>query len=146
MFKTYRCASVIGDHYSGEWIVQAFAKCGISYRHSDRNRSKIYLPLFTTGRAHLLDNKRLVKQLYSLERKSTASGDKVDHGPGGSDDAANVAAGAMVLATLDKLDVVPLIAPIICSQNMPPVPGTSTTQAYLEWANGGGGGPWWGPI
>jgi hypothetical protein len=150
MFKQYRCTSVIGDHYSGEWIVQAFAKCGITYRHSDRNRSKLYidcLPLFTTGRAHILDNRRLTTQFYSLERKTTASGDKVDHGPGGHDDCANVAAGAMVLATAIKLDVVPIVAPIIVG-HPPTIPGgtVSTEAAWREWAYGGGNTNFWGPV
>jgi hypothetical protein len=150
VLKSYRCFTTVGDHYSAEWIVSAFAKCGITYRHSDRDRSAIYLdalPLFTTGRARLLDNKRLVTQLASLERKTSPSGkDKVDHGPGGHDDTANVAAGALVLATATKLDVVPIIAPIICSQNMPPEPGTgtSTTQAFYDYYSGGR--TWWGPA
>ena len=150
MFKQYRCTSVIGDHYSGEWIVQAFAKCGITYRHSDRNRSKIYidcLPLFTTGRAHILDNRRLVTQFYSLERKTTASGDKVDHGPGGHDDCANVVAGAMVLATAIKLDVVPIVAPIIVGHPLTIPGGTvSTEAAWREWTYGGGNRNFWGPA
>jgi len=136
MFKQYRCTSVIGDHYSGEWIVQAFAKCGITYRWSDRNRSDIYidcLPLFTTGRARILDNKRLTSQFYSLERKPTASGDKVNHGPGGHDDCANVAAGAMVLATADKLDVVPIVGPIIIGgRHDTPIPGSARQPGQTE--------------
>jgi transcriptional regulator with XRE-family HTH domain len=82
------------------------------------------------------------------------------HGPGGHDDAANVAAGAMVLATAMKLDVVPLTPPIIISGGPRNVPGSDTaatsqsysepattnaTTAYFEWiANGGGRG--WGPV
>jgi hypothetical protein len=107
VLKSYRCFSTTGDHYSAEWIVGAYAKAGITYRHSDRDRSAIYLdalPLFTTGRVRLIDNKRLVTQLASLERKTMPSGkDRVDHGPGGHDDAANVAAGAMVLERREKL-------------------------------------------
>jgi hypothetical protein len=65
MLKSYRCHSTVGDKYSAQWIVAAFERCGITYRHSDRDRSAIYLdalPLFTTGRARLLDSKRLVTQ------------------------------------------------------------------------------------
>src|SRR5215468_7632810 len=100
--KTYRCRSTFGDRYGAEWVVQAFRKCGINYRPSERDRSSIYLdalPLFTTGRARLLDNKRLVQQFASLERRTSSVGkDRVDHGPAGADDACNSAAGAMVLA------------------------------------------------
>jgi len=117
MLKQYRCYTTTGDHYGAEWIIGSFKRNGITYRNTDRNKSKIYcdaLPLFTTGRARILDVKRLVNQLCSLERKTTASGDKVDHGPGGHDDCANVVCGALVLATADKLDTVPIMAPIVC--------------------------------
>jgi hypothetical protein len=131
VLKSYRCHSTVGDRYSAEWIVSAFKKCGITYRHSDRDRSAIYsdaLPLFTTGRARLLDNKRLVVQLASLERKTSSMGkDRIDHGPGGHDDAANVASGAMVLATANKEEPPILTAPIICY-------GSAT---YDRWANRG---------
>ena len=118
--KAYRCHATVGDRYSAEWVVQAFKRCGVSYRHSDRDRSAIYLdalPLFTTGRAHLLDNKRLVTQLASLERKTSSLGkDKVDHGPGGFDDAANVTAGALVLSVANKEQRIPFTAPIIVTR------------------------------
>ena len=101
--KAYRCHTTVGDKYAAQWVVQAFRKCGINYQYSDRDRSSIYLdalPLFTTGRARLLDNKRLVHQFASLERRTSPIGkDRVDHGPSGVDDACNSAAGAMVLAT-----------------------------------------------
>jgi hypothetical protein len=100
--KAYHCRSTVGDRYGAEWVVQAFRKCGINYRPSERDRSSLYLdalPLFTTGRARLLDNKRLVQQFASLERRTSPAGrDRVDHGPAGADDACNAAAGAMVLA------------------------------------------------
>jgi hypothetical protein len=67
--------------------------------HSDR--SAIYanaVPLFTSGRARLLDNSKLVGQLAALERRTTATRDKVDHPRGARDDVANAAAGAIVTA------------------------------------------------
>ena len=100
--KAYRCRTTVGDKYAAQWVVQAFRKCGINYQYSDRDRSSIYLdalPLFTTGRARLLDNKRLIAQFAALERKTSPIGrDRVDHGPNGEDDCSNAAAGAMVLA------------------------------------------------
>jgi hypothetical protein len=100
VLKSYRCHSTVGDHYSAEWIVNAFKRRGITYRHSDRDRSAIYSdapPLFTTGRAKLLDNRRLVTQLASLERKTSSQGkDRIDHGPGGHDDAAKGASDRTV--------------------------------------------------
>ena len=101
-FKAYGITSCTGDKYAAQWVVEAFAKVGITYTHSERDRSAIYLdalPLFTSGRARLLDNPRLVTQFKSLERRTSPIGkDRVDHGPGGFDDLCNSAALAMVLA------------------------------------------------
>ena len=101
MLRSYRLTSVVGDKYAAGWVIEAFAKVGITYRHSDRDRSAIYgdaLPLFTSGRARLLDNPKLVAQFASLERRTSTSGrDRIDHGPNGHDDACNAAAGALTL-------------------------------------------------
>lgn len=102
MFKNYGLNSCTGDAYSALWVVEAFAKVGIRYVHSERFRSEIYLdclPLFTSGRARILDNKRLINQFQSLERKTSTTGrDRVNHPTGGHDDCANATALAMVLA------------------------------------------------
>lgn len=99
----YGLRETVGDKYAAQWVVDAFAKCGIQYKHSERDRSLIYLdtlPLFTSGRARILDNKRLVTQFASLERRTSSIGkDKIDHGPGGHDDLCNSAAGALVQLT-----------------------------------------------
>ncbi len=101
--KSYGLRETVGDKYAAQWVVDAFAKCGIKYRHSDRDRSSIYLdalPLFTSGRVRILDNRRLVTQFASLERRTSSLGkDRVDHGPGGHDDVCNSAALALVLAS-----------------------------------------------
>jgi hypothetical protein len=98
--KSYGLTSTTGDKYAAQWVVDAFAKNGVLYRHSERDRSAIYLdilPLFTSGRVRLIDNKRLVSQFASLERRTSAAGrDRVDHGPGGNDDVCNSAAGALI--------------------------------------------------
>ena len=103
MLKAYNVRVATGDRYAAGWVVDAFAKCGIRYQHSERDRSQIYLdamPLFTSGRARLLDNQRLVTQFAQLERRTSSMGrDKVDHGKGGHDDLCNAAALAMVLAS-----------------------------------------------
>jgi hypothetical protein len=94
---------VTGDRWSAGLIVDCFAACGVSYRHSDRDRSTLYLdalPMFTSGRIRLLDNQKLVSQFAQLERKTSASGgrDRVNHGVGGHDDLCNSSAGALTLA------------------------------------------------
>jgi hypothetical protein len=102
MLKSYGLHRTTGDRYSAMWTVDGFAKHGIKYQHSERDRSALYLealPLFTSGRVKLVDNRRLVAQLAGLERKTSPLGrDRVDHGRSGHDDAANSAAGALALA------------------------------------------------
>ena len=102
LLKSYGCSTVTGDKYAAQWVVEAFAKTGVKYIRSERDRSAIYLdclPLFTSGRCHLLDNARLVAQFAALERRTFSTGrDRVDHGSSGRDDACNSAAGALVLA------------------------------------------------
>jgi hypothetical protein len=102
LLKSYGCSQVTGDKYAANWVVEAFAKTGIKYVPSERDRSAIYLdcmPLFTAGRARLIDNPRLVAQFAALERRTFSTGrDRVDHGSSGKDDACNSAALALVLA------------------------------------------------
>ena len=104
--RAYDLSRVVGDKYAAGWTVDAFAKCGITYEHSERDRSTIYLnalPLFTSGRVRLLDDKRMVAQFSQLERRTLPLGkDRVDHGVNGYDDLCNACAGAMVLATADR--------------------------------------------
>jgi hypothetical protein len=100
VLKGYGLTRTVGDKYAAEWVVDAFAKAGIRYQHSDRDRSAIYLdvlPKFTSGRVRILDNSRLVTQFAALERRTSQIGkDRVDHGPGGHDDLCNSAALALV--------------------------------------------------
>jgi hypothetical protein len=102
VLKEYRCTEVKGDRYSAEWVVSAFREHGIVYRTSERDRSQLYqeaLPLFTRGEAELLDDRVLLAELAGLERKVRPLGkDMITHGPGGRDDSANSACGALVLA------------------------------------------------
>jgi hypothetical protein len=60
------------------------------------------LPVFTSGRARLLDHQKLVNQFASLERRTFATGrEQVIPGPS-HDDCANSAAIAMSLADNKK--------------------------------------------
>lgn len=106
LLRSYGIKEITGDKYAAEWVVEAFTKQRVKYNSSDRDRSSIYLdalPLFTTGRARLVDNQRLMHQFAGLERRTSRVGrDLVDHPPNGSDDCANSAAGALVLAASSK--------------------------------------------
>ena len=102
----YRCSSVTGDRYAGEWPRQAFQKHGITYQVSDMNRSQLYAslePLLASQQVELLDMPMLEAQLIGLVRK----GEKIDHPPGEHDDHANAAAGALVLA--HKPEMAPMV-------------------------------------
>jgi hypothetical protein len=60
------------------------------------------LPIFTSGRARLLDNPKLISQFASLERLTFSTGrERIDPGPG-HDDLANSAAIALSLLDLKK--------------------------------------------
>lgn len=100
LLKEYGLKSTTGDRYAAAWVVDAFMRCGIDYKHSERDRSTIYLDImaaFNSGRIRLLDNKRMTTQFANLERRTSPIGkDRVDHGPGGHDDLCNSAAGALV--------------------------------------------------
>jgi hypothetical protein len=102
VLKSYGLTSVTGDRYGGEWPRERFAVAGINYEVSERVKSDIYLnalPFLNAGRVELLGDSRLRRQLLELDRRTGRGGrDSVDHGPGGHDDLANVAAGALVLA------------------------------------------------
>ncbi len=102
LLRSYGLTSATGDRYAAQWVVDAFARANVTYTHSERDRSAIYadcLPLFTSGRARLIDNPRLVGQFAGLERRTTTGGrDRIDHAPGAHDDLSNAAAGALTLA------------------------------------------------
>jgi hypothetical protein len=61
------------------------------------------LPLLTSGRARLIDSKKLTLQFASLERRTSPGGrDRIDHGVNGHDDLCNAAAGALVEAATGR--------------------------------------------
>lgn len=103
ILRDYHCTSVMGDRYSGAWVVDAFRAHGITYKQSPRAKSELYLeaePLFAQGAVQLLDNRTMLNEMRNLERRTHRSGrDTVDHPPGAHDDYANAACGALLLAS-----------------------------------------------
>jgi hypothetical protein len=99
--KAYGCTKVYGDKYAGEWPREQLRKHLVNYEIADRSKSEIYrdaLPLINSRATDLLDNERLVMQLVGLERRTARGGrDSIDHAPGGRDDVANAAMGAIVM-------------------------------------------------
>lgn len=102
LLKLYGLHEATGDRYAGEWVAASFAKHGVTYRHSARNKSEIYIeaePLFAQGVVRLLDDRALLAELRQLERRTGRGGkDSVDHPPRAHDDLANAACGVLVLA------------------------------------------------
>jgi hypothetical protein len=150
LLQTYRIAEVTGDRYAEGFVVDGFAKHGITYRRSRLDRSQVYLnflPLVTSGTVSLLDHARTISQFAGLERRTFPSGkDKVDHAKGAHDDLANATAGAAVLAAHREPEVV-LTGPLIVGSDGEFVDAgaaaspqrVDATKAFYEW-NGHGGG------
>jgi hypothetical protein len=102
--KEYGISRCVGDRYAVEWVVSAFSACGVSYEHSEQNKSELYgslLPMLNSGAVALLTNDRLRRQLLSLERRTGRGRDVIDHPRNQHDDVANAVAGALVLAKLE---------------------------------------------
>lgn len=92
----YGLWEVTGDNYAGETFKADFSSFGIEYRSSDLNKTEIYEafePAINAGEIELLDVPILQEQLLTL----VVRGSRVDHQPGGHDDWANAAAGALQL-------------------------------------------------
>ena len=110
LFKSYGIERPVGDKWGAGLTVAMFGRHGLDYEYSERDRSALYvevLPLFSSGRARLVDNKKLVTQFASLERRTSSVGrDRIDHGRDGRDDLCNAVAGAMTLAASDNDDIV----------------------------------------
>jgi hypothetical protein len=115
--KLYKISTVRGDHYSGNWCRERFQLHGIEYRTADKTKSELYgdlLPLLNSGQIELLDHKRLIAQLCSLERRVSRGGrDSIDHMAGQHDDVANAVAGAAVYAAKRKLKEAAIVGPIL---------------------------------
>ena len=100
LLKSFGISEVTSDRYAGEWVTEAFREHGIDVKASELSASELYLealPLISNGTAELLDLPRLAGQLTGLERRTRTGGkDLISHYPGGHDDLANAAAGAVV--------------------------------------------------
>jgi hypothetical protein len=102
LIKSYRCTSVVGDRYAGEWPRERMRIHGVQYELAEKPKSDIYrdqLPALNSGKVELLDHPRLVAQICSLERRTARGGrDSIDHPPGANyDDLAHAALAALLL-------------------------------------------------
>jgi hypothetical protein len=109
VLRSYGLSVVTSDRYSPGWCSEAFTKAGIGFRASDKTKSDIYreaIGPINSGRVRLLDNRKLVEQVASLERRvARGSGlETIDHPVGAHqhDDLANVACGAIVQCFVNR--------------------------------------------
>jgi hypothetical protein len=142
LLKAYGVHKVTGDRYAGEWVREPFRRNGIEYLVSEVPKSDIYrdvLPLFNAGRAQLLDNKRLINQLCSLERRTARGGrDLIDHPqhPGAHDDLANAVCGAFVMLERDRRPQLISVADVVGVDRLPPPLPPSQYVFATVWAAG----------
>ncbi len=86
VLKSYGLRSTMGDDHAKGWVIAELRRhnFGFEPRPPKMDRSALYqetLPLFSAGRARLLDNKRLVAQYASLERRLMPGGWSSDRSP-----------------------------------------------------------------
>jgi hypothetical protein len=87
LMASYRLTIAVGDRYAAAWVVEAFARVGVIYQHSIRDKSEIYLnalPLFAAGRVSLLQHDRLAAQAGTICRKGSLGGIPRPHAAAGS--------------------------------------------------------------
>lgn len=98
--KRYRLTTAAGDRFAADFAREAVGRHGVNLEASKKPKSDLYrelLPALNSGNVELLDVPKLAAQLVGLERRVARGGrDSIDHAPGGHDDVANAAAGALV--------------------------------------------------
>ena len=107
--KSYRVTETQGDRYAANWVTSTFAQHHIRFKHTELNKSQLYLELLPRLNAQtirLLDLPTTISQISQLERRAARGGrDTIDHPPNGRDDEANAIAGlAGILATKSTYD------------------------------------------
>jgi hypothetical protein len=152
VLRQYRCTAMSGDAYAVGYVTEGLARVHITYRVSKLDRSEAYmgiLPMLTSGTVRLIDHDRAFVQFAGLERRTFPNGrEQIDHPQGGHDDCSNAIALVACVASVEE-QVIPIVAPIICGgSHDTPIPGQTrtSTQAFYDYYNGGGGGQLWGPV
>jgi hypothetical protein len=77
VLKAYRCLTVTGDRFGGEWPRERFRVHGITYQLAPKPKNDLYrelLPLLNSGTTTLLDHPRLVGRTRSFARASGPAG------------------------------------------------------------------------
>lgn len=156
--KSYRCLTVRGDRYGGQWPAERFATCGIEYTPASKPKTDLYaevLPLLNAGRIELLDYPRLIAQICGLERRTARGGrDSIDHAPGSHDDIVNSAAGALLAAARADDTAIAMALPVLVTRPLSEALGLDAGANYAayqaslgvgrrDWSTGWGGRDDW---
>jgi hypothetical protein len=108
MLKGYHITKIQGDRYAGEWPREQFKKLGITYEPAQKPKSDLYqslLPLINSNKVSLLDHRKMVQQICSLERRTARGGrDSIDHPLGAHDDLSNALAGVCAMLAKPGFD------------------------------------------
>jgi hypothetical protein len=110
LIRSYGIREVSSDRYAPGFVNEAFERNGVRHLYAEHDRSQLYvecLPLLASGRVRLVDNRKLVAQFASLERRTRPGGkDRVDHGVSGHDDLSNSVAGVLQLVAGGRREMV----------------------------------------
>ena len=102
LIRSYGLFTARADRYAGAFVTEQMQLHDVSVYPSAWTKSQIYAelaPRFYSRVLELPDVPRLTLQLGALERRVGSAGrDAVDHPPGGHDDVANAACGALAEA------------------------------------------------
>jgi hypothetical protein len=101
--RSYGIDTMISDRYSAGFMQAELQRNGMAWKPSEYDKSGLYslaLPLFTSSKIRLPDDRATVEQFCMLERKPTSGNrDRIDARGGKSEDSANAVAGCISLLT-----------------------------------------------
>jgi hypothetical protein len=139
LMAQYGITSISGDRYAPGFVAEQFRQHHVLYVPSPLDRSQIYLEalsLVNSGQCLLLDIPELLKEIRALERRRGSGGhDRIDHPPGGSDDRANAAFGAIVAAASQAM-LGPLDPHLMQLNLNAPSPLAALTKAFYNTGTG----------
>jgi hypothetical protein len=114
LLREYGLRTVTGDRWAGEFPREGFRRLGCDYHVAKLPKSDLYrelVAIVNSGRLVMLDHKRAVAQLLSLERRTGRGGrDSIDAPHGQPEDAANAVAGCVELVLKHRISTDPGIA------------------------------------
>lgn len=99
IIRSYKLSKAEMDRYAGQLASSRYRDYGIIVTNCKQTKSELYmalLPMLMNSSVELLDHKRLIGQLRSLDRRTRAGGKDVIDNFKGHDDIINAAAGALV--------------------------------------------------